>query len=225
MGGRTDKGGGGNSWSRGGIARNSIKGKRFGNQKGAGETNRIELKHGCILLVGPKVEAIARAYEAEVPRHCVNRRRQRDGGCSHITLIHSKQLKSLEHKEGIPRTQILSIVKSLVPDPGMWHCHGLGKAEVENTCSSNGSQQGNDKKPRLQQRRTQTSFFAVLTWPFGDAVLRHFQLPPRYFHITLGFSGNDIHDVPKGRSTLLHDDTATLMILEFCEDITKLVGE
>ena len=24
---------------------------------------------------------------------------------------------------------------------------------------------------------------------------------------------------------VLHDDTATLMILEFCEDITKLVGE
>jgi hypothetical protein len=192
-------------------------------------------------MVGPKVDAIVRAYEKKVPRHHVNRRRQRDGMSSHITLIHGKQLKALEAQMKIPRTKILDMVQKLVPDPGMWHCHGMGKAEIEDPdfhnpprcSSSSGGSNTNREGPSSStptQVQMQMSFFAVVSWPLGQAVLEHFNLPPRCFHITLGFSSNDIHDVPKDTSTLRRNDTAVFCDLDgtlcsFEERVKEITGQ
>jgi hypothetical protein len=180
-------------------------------------SNRIELMHGCILMVGPKVEAVARAYEFKIPQACISNRRRRDGDASHITLIHGAQLKALEKRDQITRDQILEIVRNLVKDPGMWHCHGLGKAESEiQDCSKdeNGESTISDKNEIAENQRTQASFFAVISWPEGEAVLRYLKLPPRCFHLTIGFSAHDIHGVPKDLSTLFLNDTAIFCDLD-----------
>ena len=45
--------------------------------------------------------------------------------------------------------------------------------------------------------------FVIVDWPGGKAFRRWMGLPPADFHATLGFDGEDPHDVRKDRATLL----------------------
>jgi hypothetical protein len=48
-------------------------------------------------------------------------------------------------------------------------------------------------------------YFVVVSWPGGEKFREAFGLDPhgKDFHVTLGFSGGDIHGVPKNRGTLI----------------------
>lgn len=46
-------------------------------------------------------------------------------------------------------------------------------------------------------------YFVVVNWPEAQAVRDAFGLPPKDFHITIGYTEEDIHGVPKDETTLI----------------------
>jgi len=53
--------------------------------------------------------------------------------------------------------------------------------------------------------------FRVVLWPGGVALRRAVGLPPRDFHITLGFSKTDVHSSPKALVSLTRGVSATAL--------------
>jgi len=128
----------------------------------------------------------------------INNRINRDGPTSHMTLIGPKELRDLvaskfksmteEEKQGQLRKiveknieqQILSTINSMFLAD--WKVEGLGKAEKEDN----------------------VAYFMVVSWKTGNLIREQLGLPPRDFHVTVGFGdAGDIHGVNKGVTSLV----------------------
>tara|TARA_Y100000034_G_scaffold28883_2_gene34743 strand:- start:14358 stop:14930 length:573 start_codon:yes stop_codon:yes gene_type:complete len=53
------------------------------------------------------------------------------------------------------------------------------------------------------------AYFVVVDWPEMQNVRHSIKLPSKDFHVTLGFKNNDIHGIPKDKSTLINEISCT----------------
>lgn len=65
-----------------------------------------------------------------------------------------------------------------------WAVEGLGKAENEKS----------------------KTYFMVISWDTGNQIRRGLGLPPKDFHVTVGFDPTDIHDANKGLGSLVKEE-------------------
>lgn len=114
------------------------------------------------------------------------RRENRDGPKYHITLANRFDLERVaqqpEYSE-LGADEVAAKVTALFAEqvPDSWQPVGVGKVETETT----------------------KAVFYVIDWPEANAVREKLGLQPQDFHITMGFTKSDVHDVPKGRDTLV----------------------
>jgi hypothetical protein len=110
----------------------------------------------------------------------VEKKRARDGSHYHITLASRKALVALPEEKTVDSV-FEQMSSSLVDD---WMPLGIGK---------------------VQNAEGFHAFFVVLSWPSATQLLSQASLPEQYFHITLGFQQDDVHNVPKDASTLVSE--------------------
>jgi atypical dual specificity phosphatase len=111
---------------------------------------------------------------SEIPQEYINNRVKRDGEHHHITLI---QKNELESKVMI---DLLETIKTCKYYSKMFNI-GIGRAT-----------KGNEEV-----------YYQIIYWPIGNEIRRELNLPPKDFHVTLGFKNKDIHGINKGYSTLI----------------------
>lgn len=148
----------------------------------------VRHKAGYICLMGHWVERVAREALPYVPEHALMKRKMRDGDPFHITIA-----KAMETTPQMRRSESLqemyNIVRRNIPPVNL----GLGMVRH----GENGSR----------------SWYCSISWAAGQQIRKMCNLPPKDFHLTLGFDHRDIH-VHKGPSTLLiHHSIATTPIL------------
>lgn len=68
-------------------------------------------------------------------------------------------------------------------------------------------------------------YFLVVHFPSGDAFRQKHKLPPKDYHITLGFLGKDVYGVPKGISTLVREEQGIVeaLLQHKSKDIRKAI--
>jgi atypical dual specificity phosphatase len=110
-------------------------------------------------------------------------RRKRDSGHGngneenvHLTILNAKERKSNPIRRSACRPDLKLTLET------SFSIIGLGSISI-----------GNDQV-----------FYLICHYPGGDLLRKNLKLPEKDFHITLGFSGKDVHDQRKGISTLSH---------------------
>lgn len=158
-----------------------------------------------------------------VPLELIKAQQQRDGENEHhITLITKQELVELfnlehaEHKVNKScrnrKHELQTFIQNLLFQceerlSNDWRIVGLGRA-AENLSQVQPSQQQHAPTGHCQVsdenvEQENEAFFWVISWPGGQAFRSSLGLPPKDFHITLGFRFSDIHSVYKDESTLL----------------------
>eukprot|EP01102_Stenamoeba_stenopodia_P002119 TRINITY_DN1188_c0_g1_i2.p1 TRINITY_DN1188_c0_g1~~TRINITY_DN1188_c0_g1_i2.p1 ORF type:complete len:351 (-),score=74.20 TRINITY_DN1188_c0_g1_i2:107-1159(-) len=118
-----------------------------------------------------------------VPAEYRTRRCDRDGSPRHhITLITKMELEMLRNDRQHEET--LRQLATQVQDD--WRDLGLGRVVS-----------GNEE-----------AFFRLVDWPSAQRFRKELGLPPKDFHITIGFKTNDIHSIPKNAGTLVFNEPA-----------------
>lgn len=56
----------------------------------------------------------------------------------------------------------------------------------------------------VRDKEKNIAFFRVIDWDEANQLRLKYNLPKATFHITLGFCTKDIHDVSKGKETLVN---------------------
>jgi hypothetical protein len=101
----------------------------------------------------------------------VRNQKTRDRGKHHITIISPGEFGKLE-------SQGIKITNADLP-VGAPKLMGLGMAT---------------KKENM-------AYYIIVDFPEGNIFRESLGLPPKDFHITLAYKGNDVHEVPKGIET------------------------
>jgi len=196
---------------------------------------------GSLYLTGADIDFVgnlatdAALNNLNYPQDCVAKRIARDGILQHMTLLSRKEISSLVEKaaascgesastvftmlnNGEPldtayehmnkkarnmyfRGKILTFCESFLGDrttrTSDWFIHGIGRHD----------------ELHVGDGGERWCFFLVCSYPRAAALRKKLGLPPKDFHITLGFNEQDIHDCAKGVDTLLyqqpHSITAT----------------
>lgn len=145
-------------------------------------TERFVDRGGYLSFEGPVVERAAAREHAEVTDGRRRRREARDGSRHHITVVNRAELRAVV--EGKPRDEAVRelLLRAAREVPDDWEDQGLGRVENE---------------------AGQVAVFRVVRWPAANAFRSTLGLAPSTFHITLGFSHHDIHDVDKGPASLV----------------------
>ena len=146
---------------------------------------------------------------------------------AHVTVLSRREFAAAQQKmnvssrfgdsdgSGEPKEQLLAQLRPLlldVPEP-----LGFGRAAKNSTSSSSSSASsfqnsyyGTSSSSGAVASDTSLcsvsaeAYFVAVCWPSGQSLRRACGLPPKDFHATLGFGpSGDVHDVPKGASSLL----------------------
>lgn len=145
-------------------------------------------KQGYIALIGQWVERIAATAICNIPDHAISNRKIRDGDAFHITISKAKETTS-RMRQSSSLQQMNQLISNSPPPINL----GVGMVKHENNSSR--------------------SWYCSISWAAGQQLRTMFELPPRDFHLTLGFDHKDVH-VHKGPSTLLiHSCITTTQIL------------
>mmetsp|Transcript_59951 Transcript_59951/g.130029 ORF Transcript_59951/g.130029 Transcript_59951/m.130029 type:complete len:1381 (-) Transcript_59951:223-4365(-) len=162
---------------------------------------RVSLRRGVLALSGPAVDSIAEAGLGSVPEAWRRLRSSRDGSGFHVTLLSKGELQAADRslKDGSSRPQaewpgpkpcpfaeassILKVAEAFLSLPGAWLWRDAGEGRVRDDGGE--------------------AAFRVLLWPGGAMLRKVLGLPPKDFHITLGFSASDVHCKAKGLKSLL----------------------
>lgn len=135
---------------------------------------------GAICLVGPSVEAAASLSLDAVPLMWQTCRHSRDGEVFHITILTKAEVRELE---AAGQQDVLSSLRTLLETHHMaWTWFDVGHGTAKD--------------------KTGAAAFRVVIWPAAAAARQSLQLPPKDFHITLGFDMHDVHCSPKGISSI-----------------------
>jgi len=130
---------------------------------------------GTITGDGPLIDSAATSLLVfgVISPESVANQMKRDRGTHHMTLITKNELRNLS----VPEDEILARFEAATVE---------GKPPVS-----------------LGLGQTSHAYYVVMHWPVGNTVRIFYGLPPKDFHITLGFGDSgDVHDVPKGPATL-----------------------
>lgn len=147
-------------------------------------------------LFGPKVDESATKGIEIVPESMIEKRKKRDGPIHHITLLSREEVDNLiqtieSFKEKFkqkchqiqnsqsPKELILNVISQVVEDD--WKDLGIGKVE----------------------EKDDVVYFKVLEWNSAAEFRQICSLPKKDFHITLGFSRQDLHDISKDATKLI----------------------
>jgi atypical dual specificity phosphatase len=137
----------------------------------------------------------------EIPEQYIKNRFDRDGEHHHITLIRKNELP-----KDNSLNDILEDLKTRKYYNEIFNV-GIGKVNKQN----------------------EEVYFQIIYWPIGNEIRRELNLPPKDFHVTLGFKNNDIHNVNKGYSTLIQkyinlellDEAETFSMAFYSSEIVK----
>lgn len=160
---------------------------------GQGEIEELLYYNGYVGLSGPLVNAAGRHMAAGpaspegvntalvVPVEYLNNRVRRDGNESHITLVTKSEVERIlpSLTDGAIESFLATLAETAVDD---WQDVGLG---------------------RLTEGEANEVFFRVVRWESGQKARAAMGLPPKDFHITVGFKKADIHHRAKDESTLV----------------------
>ena len=138
----------------------------------------VRVARGCLMAVGPAIDATAAHHIPAVPPTATRNRMSRDGDAHHITLASKAELSSLTADQ----RALLETEAAKVPADS-FVALGLG------SCTSSGNQ----------------AFFVPIVWPAMQAVRQRCaaQLLASSLHITIGFDRADVHGCAKGALQLL----------------------
>ncbi|CAJ1372118.1 unnamed protein product [Effrenium voratum] len=151
----------------------------------AGQGQQLTLCRGVVAVSGERVDQAARRGLGAVPIEWQRAREKRDGDGFHITFFSKGDLQILQLPDATPADPAAAAsaaAQLLAQLPCCWDWVDLGTG----SCRDGGSE----------------SRFRVLLWPAAAELRRNLQLPPKDFHITLGFQNSDVHSKAKGLSTL-----------------------
>jgi len=147
------------------------------------DSQRLELAHGTLRLVGELVDQAAAAFSVNVPDELKSKRHQRDGSASHhVTLISKHEADAIVSRQGGTRDEHLQTLLQRVGGLSFsWRALGLGSTSCQGS----------------------RAFFVALGWPELSLLRASYGLHPCTLHITCGFMPRDVHGVAKGCHFLL----------------------
>jgi hypothetical protein len=148
----------------------------------------VSHRHGYICLMGHWIERVAREALIHVPQHAIEKRKCRDGNPFHLTICKAMETTSQMRQRTVLEGMTAFAYRSRPPIN-----LGLGMVKDNQTSTR--------------------SWYCSISWASGQQIRSEWGLPPRDFHLTLGFDVKD-HHVHKGPSTLLiHSSITTSLIL------------
>lgn len=181
---------------------------------------------------GPEVERVCEWFSKYVPTECLQRRGLLRGDSKHVTIVRPSEFLKLtgnyKKDRGALLERAFKVLKgSTVRTLGVGKVRqkvrkGEQKANVRRRLDSGVKEskiiteeeegededvgEGEDDDIELNE-----AYFVVLEWTAANAFREELELARADFHITLGFTDNDIHTFRKDRSTLFFEHT-----MEFC---------
>lgn len=114
-------------------------------------------------------------------------RENRDGMYHHITIVSKPELLTLQKTSTFQGQTISEIIQHIITQ--------LGEEMIDNFVEHG--------LGRLTEANGNQAYFRVIEWPQANAYRATLGLPPSDFHITVGFTKADIHNVKKDISTLI----------------------
>ncbi|KAG2177601.1 hypothetical protein INT44_008113 [Umbelopsis vinacea] len=145
-------------------------------------------RHGYICLMGHWIERVAREALIHVPQHAIEKRKRRDGNPFHLTICKAMETTSQMRQRTALEGMTALANRSRPPI-------NLGLGMVKDNATST------------------RSWYCSISWDGGQQIRSEYGLPPKDFHLTLGFDVKD-HHVHKGPSTLvIHSSITTSLIL------------
>lgn len=150
---------------------------------------------GNIYITGSYIDQIAKSDINNVSNQSKENQKTRDNNSYHITFLHKSELNNLNVQETIDELNILYSSEHLL------HM-GLGSVSDNNNIC----------------------YYQLVYFPEGQKwiqnKLNNYDRNP-YFHITVGFNKNDIHDKTKDFNTILKDTIKLNNITNFVNKITN----
>lgn len=159
----------------------------------SGPGQQVTFCRGVVAVSGERVEQASRRGLAAVPDSWVQQRQNRDGQHSHMTLLSKVDLQLLAQNvekiwpgDVLPSADMSGIAAAVVAllDKASyaWDWVDVGTGTCKDTSGE--------------------ATFRVVLWPAARGLREKLGLPPKDFHITLGFQGNDVHSKSKGLTSI-----------------------
>jgi Methyltransferase domain len=151
--------------------------------------------------VGYGGEWVARSAQTllscgHVPAACAEMRNlSRSSRAHHITLVSAKEMGKIP--TGLKRDwqALLGMIREVLNGKSGPVLVGLGCVAAEQL-------EGADVVDGSKVEQNE-AYYGVVEWPAADEARHQLGLPVHDFHITVGFRVKDIHNVPKGRGSML----------------------
>lgn len=147
--------------------------------------------------MGHWIERAANEALAYVPQHAIEKRKFRDGNPFHLTIFKAMETTSQMRQKAALQSMTALANRSRPPIN-----LGLGMVRDNETSTR--------------------SWYCSISWAAGQQIRSEYGLPPKDFHLTLGFDVKD-HHVHKGPSTLLIHNAVTTSLIFTKEQIEGLV--
>eukprot|EP00929_Paragymnodinium_shiwhaense_P037326 TRINITY_DN19905_c0_g2_i1.p1 TRINITY_DN19905_c0_g2~~TRINITY_DN19905_c0_g2_i1.p1 ORF type:complete len:740 (+),score=121.88 TRINITY_DN19905_c0_g2_i1:100-2220(+) len=172
---------------------------------GSAAASCVSFARGIVVLSGGDVQSAAKGFmesNASVPATWQAKQRSRDGDSGHhVTLLTKADVQTAVEKlkaspDGSPSLWPADLERPSANEAGVVAAVGAFLQAYPRGLAWFSCGEG-----RARDGSNEASFLVVL-WPAGAAIRRALSLPPRDFHITLGFSNADIHDKAKGLAAL-----------------------
>lgn len=157
---------------------------------------------------GPIIETISEHFINRVPEALVSRRVLLRGRLQHMTIISPPDMKKLDPQYGKGKSALLALIKMRLLGSNLCVL-GLGRVDSSTERTTLTSWDGQEIKTSLDfpaNGGLQESYFVVVKWPQAQQLRNELGLPPKDFHITLGFTTRDIHEHRKDHNTIFYHD-------------------
>ncbi len=169
-------------WLRVGMAEDDCRA-----QRGHAPMGTLRLRRGGLALcdanwlITPTLQGM---IDHHVPRTAIQARERRDGphGCTHVTICYHKEWRTALQVAGSKPEELLKAAA----DSGMSDLTGL---------VIKGLGTASDASSRC--------WYFVIEWPAAASWRSQHGLPAQDFHMTVGFTKTDVHNVAKGTATLI----------------------
>ncbi|KAI8971602.1 hypothetical protein BDF20DRAFT_915391 [Mycotypha africana] len=165
----------------------------------------FEAEGRFLSLRGPYVNSLGTIEHPLVTKDLSDNRRKRDGPTAgyHITVVNHLEIKSfLPDTELNERGEEVQLSLSKKKKLFRKHQMQLLKQVYEKFGNADHWEKPRDLGLGICKKDNAVSYYRVIFWPFGQEIRRFLGLPPCNFHITVGFTPQDIH-LYKGPGSLL----------------------
>lgn len=117
-------------------------------------------------------------------------KKERDKGINHVTLITPPELSTIRKTNRDRRKNSLPPIDIKLPEKMTFITKGIGTVK------------GFNEKLNTECE----TYYVILSCPEGAAFRESLNLKAHDFHLTLGFNNADVHNVSKGKDTLLKEN-------------------